>query len=81
MFKTNTAAAKIVRAATGSDWDHCAMVIKMSSQPDEVFLYEATGGSGVKMSRFSSKKVWIGSYYRKCVLRRLTWPDKDANLP
>ena len=53
----------------------------MSSAPDEVFLYEATGGSGVNMARFSAKKIYIGSYYRKCVLRKLTWPDKDSNLP
>ena len=53
----------------------------MSSAPDEVFMYEATGGTGVNMARFSAKKIYIGSYYRKCVLRRLTWPDKDTNLP
>ena len=81
MFKTNTTAAKIIRAATGSEFDHVALVIKMSSAPEEVFMYEATGGTGVNMARFSAKKIYIGSYYRKCVLRRLTWPDKDANLP
>ena len=53
----------------------------MSSEPEEVFMYEATGGQGVHMSRFSTKKVYIGNYYKKCVLRRLTWPDKDENVP
>ena len=81
LFKTNTTAAKLVRAATRSEYDHIALVIKMSSAPDEVFMYEATGGTGVNMARFSAKKIYIGSYYRKCVLRKLTWPDKDTNLP
>ena len=71
----------MVRGATRSEWDHVAMVIKMSSEPDEVFFYEATGGTGVHMSRFSEKKIFIGNYYSKCVMRRLTWPDKDENLP
>lgn len=73
-------AAKVVRGATSSEWDHVALVIKMSSDPEEVFLYEATGGSGVHMSRFSEKKIFIGNYFHKVVLRRLTWPDKDENI-
>ena len=52
------------------------MVIKMASMPNEVLLFEATGTSGVHLSLFSEKKVYIGSYFKKMVYRKLNWEKK-----
>ena len=60
--------------------DHVAMVVLMASEPDEVFLLEAAGNTGVTLSRFSEKKQFIGNYFRKMVLRTLTWNDRDAHI-
>ena len=56
--------------------DHVAMIIKMASMPNEVLLFEATGTSGVHLSLFSEKKVYIGSYFKKMVYRKLNWEKK-----
>ena len=60
--------------------DHVAMVVLMASEPDEVFLLEATANFGVQLSRFSEKKQFVGNYFRKMVLRTLDWKDRDEHI-
>ena len=52
----------------------------MNSEPDEVFLLEATANSGVTLSRFSEKKQFVGNFFRKMVLRSLNWNDRDKHV-
>ena len=66
-----------MRLATGSQYDHVAMVIRVASEPREVYLLETSGNLGVHLSRFEAKKALIGSFYSKMVLRQLDWPGKD----
>lgn len=80
LFKTNTIPAKTIRAYTRSEFDHIAMVIKMASLPNEVLLLESTSCSGVHLSRFSEKKLFIGTYFKKLVYRKLTWNEKQDNI-
>ena len=41
---------------------------------------EATGNQGVSLKRFSGMKNTIGKFYRKIVIRHLTWERPDAAL-
>ena len=52
----------------------------MASLPNEVLLLESTSGSGVHLSRFSEKKLFIGTYFKKLVYRKLTWNEKQDNI-
>ena len=42
LFQTNTNGARLIRAYTGSEFDHVALVIKLKKIPDDVFFVEAT---------------------------------------
>ena len=43
LFRCNTSGGKIIRAYSGSDFDHAAMVLKFGQEPEDVFFIEATG--------------------------------------
>lgn len=51
------------------------MVIKFSSQPDEVFLLESTGQQGVSIKSYSDLRLSIGTFFTKLALRHLDWQD------
>ena len=42
LFKTKAFASKITQIFTSSEFDHAAMVVKMGSEPDDLFFMEAT---------------------------------------
>jgi len=67
-----------VRATTRALYDHIAMVIRTSAEPQEVYILEGCA-TGVQISRFSEKKKFIGSrstHFKKMAIRRLTWVVK-----
>ena len=80
LFKCNTSGGKLIRAYSGSEFDHAAMVLKFGSEPDDVFFIEATGNQGVSLKRFSGMKFTIGSFYSKIVLRHLEWEMPELSL-
>ena len=56
------------------------MVLKFSSEPNDVFFMEATGNQGVTLKRYSAMKHCIGGFYKKIVLRHLDWERPDESL-
>jgi len=56
------------------------VAIRTSSEPQEVFLLEAFGTKGIQVSRFSEKKRFLGSHYRRMALRKLTWAGKSDKM-
>ena len=56
------------------------MVLKFGSEPNDVFLMEATSNHGVSLKRFSGMKFTIGSFYSKIVLRHLDWDRPEMSL-
>ena len=64
----------MTRTVTGSLFDHVAMVLKFDLDPDEIFLLEATTGSGVSITRWSFINDDIGpinKFYQKCIFRHI----------
>ena len=56
LFRCNTGGGKIIRAYSGSDFDHAAMVLKFGQEPEDVFFIEATGNQNVSIKRYSDMK-------------------------
>ena len=80
LFKTNSTAAKVIRGYSNSEWDHAAMVIKFGSEPNDVFIIEATSNMGVSIRNFGRIMHHIGGFYAKVALRHLEWERPDASL-
>ena len=45
--------AKGVRAVTGGNFDHVAMILRFESDDDDVFFVEASGNYGVAINKWS----------------------------
>ena len=72
----------ITRTVTWSHYDHVAMILKFDSDPDEVYLVESTGGTGVALNKWSFLRSHIGvtkKFYKKCVYRHLEF-ERDGEM-
>jgi len=56
------------------------MCVKFDSEPNEIFIIEATGNLGVHFKRFSSTIKHLGGFYSKLALRRFDFNRKDEHL-
>ena len=63
----------ITRTYTDSEYDHVAMILKMSEDPNEIFIIDATGNNGVAICTWPTLWDHIGStkYYKKLVYRHV----------
>lgn len=59
LFKTRDKGAALIRAATLSNYDHVAMIVKDINAPNKVFYVESAENNGV------SKRKW--EFLRTCV--------------
>ena len=68
----------LIRTFTKSEFDHVAMIIRTSGDPDEVYLVEAVGNKGVSYNKWSNIRNHIGTgkFYAKLSYRR-TKSDHD----
>lgn len=51
-----------VKSQVKGQFDHVAMVLKFETEPDEVFLIEATPSKGVSLTKWSLRREDIGPY-------------------
>mgnify|MGYP000855427302 CR=1 FL=1 len=81
LFRGSQAGSLVTRTFTGSHFDHVAMVLKFASEPDEVFLVEATGNMGVSLNRWAYLKEHIGKgkFYEKLVFRHVDY-DRGTKM-
>ena len=79
LFRGSQTGSKITRTLTGSHFDHVAMVLKFETDPDEIYLVEATGNSGVSLNRWLFLKDHIGQdkFYQKVVFRHINFDRGD----
>ena len=79
MFRGNQGGSKITRTFTASHFDHVAMVLKFESDPDEIFLVEATGNNGVSLNRWMFLREHVGhdKFYDKIVFRHVNFDRGD----
>jgi hypothetical protein len=79
LFRGSQAGSLITRTATGSHFDHVAMVLKFESAPGEVYFVEATGNNGVSLNKWQYIKPHIGhgKFYEKMVIRHLDFDRGD----
>jgi len=58
------------------------MILRFESNPNEVYILEATGKMGVHLSKYSSIKKHLGpgKFYNKLVLRHLDFDRTDDCL-
>ena len=69
----------MTRKLTNSHFDNVAMCLKFDTDPDEIYLLEATGGSGVAINRWLFLKEHVGKnkFYDKIVLRHINFDRND----
>ena len=56
------------------------MCIKFDSEPNEMFILEATGNLGVHFKRFSNTLKHLGKFYPKLALKHLEFEREDHHL-
>lgn len=80
LFRSNQAVSKITRGFTSSHFDHVAMLLKFETDPDEVYLVEATGNQGVALNRWAYLRdhVGKGKFYDKVVFRHINFDRGDT---
>jgi len=63
----------LTRAITWSDFDHVAMIMKFSSDPNDVYFIEAVGEKGVSLNKWSFTRNHIGpdKFYAYLVYRHV----------
>ena len=73
MFRGNNKGQLMIRALTGSEYDHVAMVLVFESDPNEVYLVEAVGNKGVSYNKWGNIRDHIGTdkFYAKLVFRHI----------
>ena len=60
--------------------DHAALVLKFDSEPNEVYLIEATSNRGVQLKKWREIKHNLGSFYEKIAHRHLEWERPDSSI-
>lgn len=53
------------------------MLLKFETNPDEVYLVEATSNKGVSLNSWSTIRPFIGSFYERVVYRKLNGLRND----
>ena len=53
LFKGSKAGAGFIRKVTSGKFDHVAMILKFESDPEELYLIDATGNRGVALNKWS----------------------------
>ena len=56
------------------------MVVKLVSEPDEVFFLEALGDVGVTFRRWSRVRQAVGNFYTKIAIRHLDCERTDEKI-
>ena len=79
LFRGSHAGSVITRTFTNSHFDHVAMVLKFDTDPDEVYMVEATGTLGVALNKWSYLREHIGhkKFYNKCIFRHIEFDRSD----
>ena len=68
-------------SAAGNDaFDRAAMVIKFSTEPDEIYFIECSKETGVAVKSFSQMKHTINQLYKKIVFRHIEWSRPESAL-
>ena len=71
LFKTNRAISEGIRLITDSEFDHAAMVLKFSSQPNKVMFLHVTGNLGVHLTDYDEIRNLIGTFFIKVAIRHV----------
>ena len=69
-----------MRSAMSMKFDHVAMVLRFETDPDEVYMVDATGNQGVSLNKWSFLRdhVGRGKFYDKVVLRHIEFDRGDT---
>ena len=80
LFNNKGASGSVIRTYSQSDFDHMGMCVKFASDPDEVYILEATYATGIRLVKFSDIIPYLGEYYDKLCVRHLTFERSDNSL-
>jgi hypothetical protein len=80
LFNNKNASGKTIQAFTNSDFDHVGMCVKFATDPDEIYVLEATHSAGVHFVKFSAMAPYLGEYYDKLCVRHLKFERSDEQI-
>ena len=80
LFRSTNLVDGVIQLYGDSPFDHCAMVMKFESDPDEVYFLEANSSDGVCINKFSWVKQHIGKgqFYDKLVFRKVNFQNRQS---
>ena len=80
LLKTNNADCKRMRTLTWSEYDHIVLVLKYSGD-NNIYLYEAVGEIGVRISTWSMlrKQIGPGKFYSQAAFRHVNY-DRNPQV-
>lgn len=80
MFNTKNIMSRVQRSVTNSDYDHVGMVIRIKSDPSEIYILEAVS-TGVRLNQWSLIRNCVSTprsldqrYYQKAAFRHVNFP-------
>ena len=82
LFRGSSMNSGLIRKVTSGRYDHIAMVLKFESDPDELYLIDATGNRGVALNKWSllREHVGIGKFYEKVVFRHIDFDRSNQMI-
>ena len=73
--------AAILRTLQGSEFDHIGIVLRLTTDPDEVFILHATFADVIiEPYTKMKKKIGKGKFYEKFVYRHLDMERTDRDI-
>ena len=75
LYTASNIGSLITRTYTNSTFDHVAVVVNLDNDDGELFLLEATGGTGVSLNTWSFLRNHIGEdkFYKKLIFRKVNF--------
>jgi hypothetical protein len=82
LFRANNIGASIVRFITRSYFDHVAVLLKYSDDPEELYFIDSTSSNGVGIYKWSDVKshYGIGLFYQTIVYRSVEFERSEDVL-
>jgi hypothetical protein len=82
LYKSNSTSAAITRTFTNSHFDHVGMVLKFETDPNEIYIVDATGNLGVSLNKWSFLRENVGhrKFYERVVFRHIKFNRSEKMI-
>ena len=81
LFRSNDMLAPwLTRTFTQSNFDHVGLILRFGDTVSDVYILEAVGDSGVRMTSWLSARQFLGGFFNKIAYRKLQFDITEEKL-